>query len=241
MTETSDHDAPKRLSTMGEIRTPGWEAAIHERAVQNMLLYHSVVVQGGILPALDALTLEHHFPEAFFIALATRSSVVPPGRDRMVGKGLSAGFRRDFAVAVHLLAPQVEHIVRSHVVAVGGETRKLDASGIETEVGLSALMDLPEVERIFGPTLAFELRAIFCDAAGSNLRNNVAHGLLDDGELYSAETVYAWWFCLRLVMLPLLQRRSAANATEGAEARPEDMESEPDPSAAAASETGGRG
>ena len=47
-------------------------------------------------------------------------------------------------------------------------------------------MELPEVERIFGPTMAFELRTIFCDAIGSNLRNNVAQGLLDDHELYSA-------------------------------------------------------
>jgi len=226
---------------LNQPESPGWEEAIHERAVQNLMLYQSVVVQGGILPALDAIALEHRLSEAQFVALAARSPVVPPGRERMVGRGLAAGFQRDFAVAVHLLAPQVEHIVRVHVVALGGETRKLDASGIESEVGLSALMDLPEVERVFGESLAFELRAIFCDAAGSNLRNNIAHGLLNDAELHSAETVYAWWFCLRLVMLPLLQKRTAAKPPEGGVARPESVGGEHDPPVEAGTEPGGGG
>lgn len=199
---------------LNQPESPGWEEAVHERAVENLLLYHGVVVHGGILPALNAIALEHRLTEAAFVEVAARSAVVPHGRERMVGKGLCAGFRRDFAVAVHLLAPQVEHIVRLLVVAAGGETRKLDVSGIESEIGLSALMDMPEAERVLGEALAFELRAIFCDSAGSNLRNNVAHGLLDDAALYSAETVYAWWFCLRLVLFPFFAEKKAGTAAQ---------------------------
>jgi hypothetical protein len=189
-----------------------WKKAVNERAVQSLTLYQSVLVQGGILPALDAMSLEHGLTEAEFVGLAERSPIVPRGRERIWGRALCAGYRRDFAVAAHLLAPQIEHLVRTHLVAAGAETRKLDASGIETEIGLSALMDLPEVEKIFGETMAFELRAVFCDAAGWNLRNDLAHGLLDDAEMFSAGTVYAWWFSLRLVMLPLLHAEKAAKA-----------------------------
>ena len=69
------------------------------------------------------------------------------------------------------------------------------------------MMDMPEVEKAFGAALAFELRAVFCDTAGPNLRNVLAHGLLDDAEIVTASSVYAWWFCLRLAMMPFLKRK----------------------------------
>ena len=34
---------------------------------------------------------------------------------------------------------------------------------------------------------------------GPNLRNNVAHGLLNDQQANSVEALYAWWLGLQLV------------------------------------------
>jgi hypothetical protein len=47
--------------------------------------------------------------------------------------------------------------------------------------------------------LAFEIRALFCDGFGPNLRSELAHGLLDHGALQSAESIYAWWLIFRLI------------------------------------------
>jgi hypothetical protein len=57
--------------------------------------------------------------------------------------------------------------------------------------------------------LAFELQAVFCDSAGPNLRNALAHGLLDDDDMFSVASVYAWWLTLRLIMLPLMNMQAA--------------------------------
>ena len=78
-------------------------------------------------------------------------------------------------------------------------TTLLDPTGVETEKSLNALMDMEETEDLFGPDLAFEIRAIFCESLGGNLRNDVAHGLLDDQESQSYWAVYAWWLALKLV------------------------------------------
>lgn len=199
---------------LGDPGSPAMQEAVHERAIQNLVMFQSLVVHGGILPALDVLNLEQRPTEKDFVSLAHRSPIVPYGRERIFGRGLCAGFRRDFVVAVHLLAPQLEHVVRTHVAALGGTTRHFDVNGIETELGLSSLMELPEAAKAFGETLAFELGAIFTDRAGSNLRNELAHGLLDDADAVSTALVYAWWFCLRLVMLPLLPRRPVTMTDE---------------------------
>ena len=59
-------------------------------------------------------------------------------------------------------------------------------------------MDLPEAEQVFGEDLAFELRSLFCDSFGPNLRNELAHGLLDEDGCHSPFAIYAWWLALRL-------------------------------------------
>lgn len=37
---------------------------------------------------------------------------------------------------------------------------------------------------------------------GSNLRNNLAHGLMNNNGFYTAPAIYAWWLTLRLCCIP---------------------------------------
>ena len=160
-----------------------------------------LAVWGDILPAQEILLLEHRLREANFIGLARQSPFVPIGRELLFGKALYAGYDRDFVTALHLLVPQIEHAVRFHLKQ-DGVTTTLDSKGIETENSLSSLMELEETEHIFGEDLSFEIKALFCDLSGPNLRNSLAHGLLDDQACQSAYAIYAWWFGLKLVFNP---------------------------------------
>ena len=90
-------------------------------------------------------------------------------------------------------------MIQFHLKNAGVKTTNLDNSGIENENGLSTVMGLPEVEEVFRKDLTFEIKALFCDALGPNLRNELAHGLLDDDSFQSTHAVYAWWMGMRLV------------------------------------------
>jgi hypothetical protein len=175
------------------------EITIRAGMIRDYSILVSIVVQGDILPALEVLLLEHRLRESDFVALASQSPIVPKGRERLFGKALFAGYDRDFVTAIHLLVPQIEHMVRYHLKQAGAQTSNYDSEGIENENGLSTIIDLPETPKVFGEDLAFELRALFCDAFGPNLRNELAHGLLDDEDCQSIYAVYAWWFGLKLV------------------------------------------
>jgi hypothetical protein len=175
------------------------EIVIRSEMIRDYGILVGIVVQGDIWPALEVLLLEHRLREADFIGLASQSPIVPKGRERLFGKALFAGYDRDFVTAIHLLVPQIEHMVRVHLKRAGAKTTTLDINGIENENGLSTLMDLSETEKVFGEDLSFELKALFCDSFGPNLRNELAHGLLDDDACQSVYAIYAWWFGLRLV------------------------------------------
>ena len=194
------------MSVVGGEGDPENETTIWAEMIRHYGLEIGLVVQGTIWPALETLILEHRLTERDLVAVSARSPVVPHGREGIVGKGLLAGFEKDFVTATHLLVPQVEHVVRWHLKARNVKTTVLDANGIENEVGLSSLLDLSEVEEIFGKDLTFELKALFADPFGPNLRNEVAHGLLEYDAAQSVYAIYAWWFFFRLVFKTFLNR-----------------------------------
>ncbi|MGX5729702.1 DUF4209 domain-containing protein [Pseudoxanthomonas beigongshangi] len=186
------------LSPAGE-PTADDEIVIRSQMIHDYEILLGLAVQGEIIPALEIVLMEHRLREADFVALAAGSPVVPKGREQLFGKGLFAGYDRDWSSAIHLLVPQIEHMVRMALKQAGVKTTTLDSNGIENESGMSTLMDAPEADKVFGDDLAFEFRALFCDAHGPNLRNTIAHGLLEDEGCHSVYVVYAWWLALKLV------------------------------------------
>ena len=194
---------------VGHEDNPENEEVIWAEMIKHYGLEIGLVVQGTIWPALETLLLEHRLTERDFVAVSARSPVVPYGREGIVGKGLFAGLEKDFVTATHLLVPQIEHMVRWHLKSRGVKTTVLDANGIENEVGLSSLLDMGEVNDIFGKDLTFELKALFADPFGPNLRNEVAHGLLEYDAAQSVYAIYAWWFFFRLVFNTFLNRASS--------------------------------
>lgn len=157
-----------------------------------------IAVQAIVLPALNTLIVEHRLSRDLIQSLCEQSPIVPEGRERLLANALWMGFEFDFASAIHLLCPQVEHMVRVQLKTHGAITSKLE-HGIETENGLSTLLKLEEAKEVFGEDLVFELEAIFSKVLGFNLRNEVSHGLLDDDTSASSASVYAWWLVLKLV------------------------------------------
>lgn len=215
-----------KRSGMGFFGAPDSEeyrAAVWPAMVKDYGIELGVAVQGQIWPALEVLLLEHRLRESDFVSIASRSPIVPKGRERLFAKALFAGYERDFVGALHVLVPQIEHMVRWHLKAAGVKTTNLDKDGIENENGLSSLTDLPEVAQIFGEDLEFELKALFCNAFGPNLRNELAHGLLDDEACQSTYSIYAWWLGLRLVFNTFWNTRRNARAAADPTSDPESV------------------
>lgn len=194
----------------GDIDTEDARSAIWAEMVKLYCTEITLVVQGLIWPALEILILEHRFCENDFVALANNSPIVPIGRERLFGRGLFAGYDKDFVVSLHMLVPQIEHLVRFHLKVAGEKTSNLDEHGVETENGLSALLELPKATQIFGPNFTFELKALFCDPFGPNFRNEHAHGLLEYANYNSAYSVYAWWLSLKMVFNPFWNAKRKA-------------------------------
>lgn len=179
------------------------EEVLNRKVIQSHQINVQFSVQGQIIPGLNQILSEFRVSRRFIESLCTHSPIVPNDRVYLFSSALWLGFEHDFANAIHLLCPQVEHMIRIKFKEEGILTSNVDRHGIENENGLSTLLDNERAEEILGEDLLFEMKAIFTDSIGDNLRNNSAHGLLNDSSSSSYGSVYAWWMILRLVVRSL--------------------------------------
>ena len=193
---------------------PSNQRVLIQQIQQTFSIEIKLVVEGQILPALNQILMEHRVTKDILERLCYCSPIVPKERISLLASALWCGFEFEFGDAIHLLCPQVEHIVRTRLKQAGAQTSNVDKEGIENENGLSTLMDLPEALKVFGEDLTFELKSVFTEALGFNLRNDVAHGLLNDDSASSIATIYAWWMILRLIVHSMLTGAASASPEE---------------------------
>lgn len=154
-----------------------------------------------IEPARRAILREHGIRVRDLVFLVANNPFIPEGHEGIYARGIQAGFFGDWLAAMHLLIPQIEASLRHVFQQTGVITSTLESDGTQKERDLNALLWLPDMERIFGPNIAFDLRGILIERFGYNMRNESAHGLMPEGAFYQHGAVYLWWLALRLCWL----------------------------------------
>lgn len=99
---------------------------------------------------------------------------------------------RDVNAAVNIMNLAVE---------CGEPVYNMNEEGIEEVKPMHAVLELEGVKESLDEDLIFALNTIFCSKFGFNMRNNVAHGMLDDQAFQSFKALYIWWFALKFCYL----------------------------------------
>jgi hypothetical protein len=161
--------------------------------------------KSALIEGFKILQREHNLRLEDFFDLTQFSPFIPDDRSRDIAKGLFFGYDGDFLLSLHLLAPQIEHIVRYHLKNSDIKTTMIEY-GIETELSLNALLKKEETKTVFNEALIIELKVIFTHPSGFNIRNDVAHGLVSSNNYDQVGFFYAWYFLLRMTFMHFCRR-----------------------------------
>jgi hypothetical protein len=196
----NDEGAP--LAGFGPLDPDADEAnhALKSRMFKDLRQGRVVTVFGFIEPARDQIVHEHVITAQPFLRLASLSEFIPRSRESIWAFGLQAGMMGDFLTATHVLVPQVEHSIRILLVRSGKVPVAWTKQGYEELPDLNAVLRDPQTTKILGEDLVFALTAVFVNRFGGNLRNDLAHGLLETSAFYGETAVYAWWLLLKCVV-----------------------------------------
>lgn len=155
-----------------------------------------------IKPAIDTIVEEHKLTLLDFLKIVSKAKVIHRLHQRIYAQGLYLGYQGNFTAAAYILAPEIEQCIRTVLKSQSLVTTCFDqATKLQVEVGLSTLIKNHEqaIIKAFGEDFAFELRTIFSEHAGPNVRNEIAHGLKTDLDFNGSIDIYVWWFALRML------------------------------------------
>lgn len=180
-----------------------------QSSMQKEAQFHKIAqVEALIEPARYQINLEHNVSIDDFTFIVLNNPFIPPQREIIYARGFLAGLKGDFLVSTHLLVPQIEHSIRFLLERQGCIVSSLDDRGIQDEHNINVLIHRPELIEILGEDIVFDLKGLLVHRFGNNLRNHMAHGLMNYSEFFSDFNSYLWWLTLRLCCLPIIQFNS---------------------------------
>jgi hypothetical protein len=143
----------------------------------------------------------------FFFA---HTDVFPERSLKFIKDGVERYFAEDFVGAIHVLVPQIEAILRSMMQKFQIATTKINRDGI-MEDHLGSYLRNPLVEqKILGEDFTVWLKVFLTEKAGGlNIRNYLAHGLIEFHQLTPDIASGVLFALLRLGCLPLIQKQDS--------------------------------
>lgn len=160
-------------------------------------LTREVICKKILKPSFDKFSEKFSISEIEVYWLISDSAFVPQERKELYAHGLYHGFCGNFAVAVHLLLPQIENGLKVLLERHDKITHKI-VEEIQTANGLSTYFN--HLQGILDDNLIFDLEGLLNESFGENIRNLVAHGLYSTGRFFMYPGFYTWWIALKLAL-----------------------------------------
>ena len=100
------------------------------------------------------------------------------------------GLRGDYYTALHILAPQTENLFRHIAKSVGGLVITFEDDHTSKSKTLTSVFDIPELVDCYDPDYLFLFKGLMNERSGANIRNEIAHGIMDPGKGNSGIGIY---------------------------------------------------
>ena len=171
------------------------------------LFDRNITAIGALAPALHQIRLEHNISLFDWKSMIKDHPFIPPERVNIYALGLFHGFHGDFLSAAHILIPQIENSIRYLLNSQGEQTSRQLRDGTQEDKNLNKILKSEELKKLFSKDLIFDLQGLLIKKEGGNMRNNLAHGRMDDDEFFSPEMVYLYWLTLHIIFIPVRNAR----------------------------------
>lgn len=166
---------------------------------QNSLSMQRIIGDIWVENALCFIQGKFSIDESMLEFLTNDNCIIPEGRERVFRIGIGMFLRGEYCEAMHILAPQMENLFRNIAKDVGGLTTTLSDNGLSQKKVLSSVFTLPELLDAYDNDILFTFQGLLNEQAGANIRNKVAHGIIEETECSSGECLYFGALVIKLL------------------------------------------
>jgi hypothetical protein len=129
------------------------------------------------------------------------SPIFEEDRKDLIKKGIEEYLNRNYIVALHILIPQIEALIRNLEEKTGGVVLKSARSGGFNYRTLDDMLWDENIRGVLGEDATLYFRVLLVDPRGWNLRNNICHGISAPETLNAttSDRVFHSLLCLSLI------------------------------------------
>lgn len=184
------------------------EGRLHRQLAQTISLY-----QPFLTLTLDKLRKQYAPSVTEILTWLCESPLFGDSERTLLEIGLEAYEKEDFVKAIHVLVPQVEHVLRNFLALLGVPTLKTvrNHPGIMDAKSMNEILNDERVRDVLKENLWRYLTVLYVDKRGLNLRNDLAHGLLGPEAFsrYIADRVFHSLLALSLIRVKEQKQESS--------------------------------
>ena len=160
-----------------------------------------------ISPACKQICSEHDMSLDDLSFIVDENPFIPQGREPLYARGLLAGLQGDPVIAAYLLIPQLENSLR-HLLKQHGFIAS-NPEVIQDDYLLNKVLYSPDLKEVLTEDIILIIKGLLVERMGSNIRNEICHGLFDYSQFFQPQITYIWWLTLYLCLYAKLQAMDA--------------------------------
>ena len=163
-----------------------------DRHLAHKLLIETQIYSLGIEYLINYIKQKYDINPDALDFLVQDNLIVPENRRSIFKYALYLFLNDKRYEAMHILAPQVENLFRELAQNCGGSVTTIDKDGTGQVKLLKSIFETTELLECYNPDILFLFRALLIERACGNIRNDIAHGLLDENDIEGS--VYSYFF-----------------------------------------------
>ena len=162
-------------------------------------LAHKLLIETQIY-FLGIEYLINHIKQTFDVSPEALDFLVEDNRRSIFKYAIYLFFNDKRYEAMHILAPQVENLFRELAKNCGGSITTIDKNGIGQVKLLKSIFETAELLECYNSDILFLFRALLIESSCANIRNDIAHGLLDKDDIKRSEYSYFFGALIKLIL-----------------------------------------
>ncbi|MDO6573617.1 uncharacterized protein DUF4209 [Staphylococcus pasteuri] len=147
-------------------------------------MYHLNINVNLLLKAIfDKLILEFEISTEDFMQKFNRWELLDNKNVPFIEQGISRFLENDYMSALHILVPQFESTVRRMFSKAGYSTTSIRKKNTQQEVTFNEFLLRDDIKLAFGDDIHKLIQFVMVEQSRLNLRNEIAHGLIEFSNL----------------------------------------------------------
>ena len=171
-----------------------------DRHLAHKLLIETQIYSLGIEYLINHINQTYDVTPEVLDFLVEDNLIVPENRRSIFKYAIYLFFNDRRYEAMHILAPQVENLFRELAKNCGGSITTIDNHGIGQVKLLKSIFETAELLECYNSDILFLFRSLLIEIAGGNIRNDIAHGLLDEDDIGRSEYSYFFGALIKLIL-----------------------------------------